>query len=152
MAVETNQTSSVFNLKTPYLLQGITTDPVAVTDGLTVMIKVYAAGGENRMHSHMNEDHSFIVLEGQATFHLETDENTRVVGRYEGVMLPRGANYCFENSGEGNLVMLRVGANYGDAHTGVSYPDGTAKSPSLEPYIHLEPIPAPGPGFAADAS
>ena len=84
MAIETKQASEVYDLRTPYLEQGRTTDVRARTDLMTVTVKVYAEGGENAMHHHTHEDHSFIVLEGEATFHLETDDNAKVVRRYEG--------------------------------------------------------------------
>ena len=34
-----------------------------------------------------------------------------VVGKYEGISLPRGAFYYFKSTGDTNLVLLRVGAN-----------------------------------------
>jgi hypothetical protein len=49
--------AQTFNLTTPYLQQGITSDERARSDLLTVLIKVYASGGENRMHAHVYEDH-----------------------------------------------------------------------------------------------
>ena len=124
MAVETKQEATVFDLRTPYLDQGRTTDLRAKTELMTIIAKVYAEGGENGMHNHPHEDHSFIVLEGEATFHLETDENTRVVRRYEGVMLPKGANYWFQSTGDQNLVMVRVGARYPGTQPGRLTPDG----------------------------
>ena len=124
MAVETKQAASVYNLRTPYLAQGRTTDVRARTDLMTITAKVYAEGGENAMHHHPHEDHSFIVLEGEATFHIELDENTKVVSRYEGVMLPKGVNYWFQSTGGQNLVMIRVGASYPGEKRGRLTPDG----------------------------
>lgn len=118
MAVETTPKAQVFDLRTPYLDQGRNTDMKARTDRMTLAMKVYAEGGENNMHHHPEEDHSFVVLEGQATFHLDSDDNVTIVGPNEGVMLPRGANYWFQSSGEQNLVMIRVGAITGAGHTG----------------------------------
>ena len=124
MAVETKQAAHVFDLRTPYLEQGRTTDVRARTDLMTVTMKVYAEGGENAMHNHPHEDHSFIVLEGEATFHIETDENTKVVTRYEGVMLPKNVNYWFQSTGRQNLVMIRVGASYPGEKRGRLTPEG----------------------------
>jgi len=112
MVTTTKSGTQVFDLRTPYLDQGRTTDVRAKTDLMTVTVKVYAEGGENAMHCHPYEDHTFIVIEGQATFHLDTDDNARVVNKYEGVMLPKGAFYWFESSGDQNLVMIRAGANH----------------------------------------
>ena len=147
MAVETRQASSVFNLRTPYLEQGRTTDVRAKTDLMTVTAKVYAEGGENAMHHHTHEDHAFIVLEGEATFYLESDDNAKVVRRYEGVMLPKGANYWFKSSGEGNLVMVRVGAIYPDAPHGRLTPDGRDIPGGSEENKSVERIERPGRGF-----
>ncbi len=101
----------VFDLRSPYLLQGRTTDVRTKTELMRVAVKVYAGGGENAMHAHGHEDHTFVVLEGEAEFHLGTDENAVRVGRYQGVMLPKHAPYWFEAVGDENLVMLRVGTS-----------------------------------------
>ena len=61
-------------------------------------------------HTHTEEDHVFVVLSGQATFHLDQEENVFVVNQFEGAFLPAGAFYWFENTGQGNLVMVRCGA------------------------------------------
>lgn len=124
MAIQTKQASEVYNLRTPYLEQGRTTDVKARTELMTITAKVYAEGGENAMHNHPNQDHSFIVLEGEATFYLESDDNAKVVRRYEGVLLPRGANYWFKSTGDQNLVMVRVGVDYPDQVRGRLTPDG----------------------------
>jgi mannose-6-phosphate isomerase-like protein (cupin superfamily) len=101
--------AQVFSLKTPLLSDGRTNQSLAETDLLKLRIKVYAEGGENGLHAHHDEDHSFVILQGQATFHDE-DDNTTVVNKYEGIMLPRGAFYWFQSTGDENLVLLRVGA------------------------------------------
>ena len=139
--------AQVFNLTTPHLLQGITSDERARSELLTVLIKVYASGGENRMHAHVREDHSFIVLEGEATFHLDDEDNVRVLKPYEGVMLPKGTYYRFESSGDGNLVMLRVGASPPGAPKQAIYPEGGDKSRDQEPYGRLERVEASGRQF-----
>jgi len=139
--------AQIFNLTTPYLLQGITSDERARTELLTVLIKVYASGGENRLHAHVHEDHSFIVLEGEATFHFDGEDNTRVLKPYEGVMLPKGTYYRFESTGQGNLVMLRIGASQPGAPKQAVYPEGGAMSRDQEPYGRLERIEASGRQF-----
>lgn len=110
MVATKETTAQVFNLRTPYLQQGRTTDVRAKTDTFTVTAKVYAEGGENAMHTHPNEDHTFVILEGQATFHLGSDDNVTVLNKYDGVLLPAGSFYWFESSGNQNLVMVRCGA------------------------------------------
>ena len=55
----------LFSLKTPYMQQGRVTQLVAETPNIWIHTKVDAEGGENEVHKHLNEDHAFIVLEGQ---------------------------------------------------------------------------------------
>lgn len=99
----------IFSLRdTPLLEQGTIYDPLATAENLWVNLKVYASGGENALHSHAGEDHAFIILQGKATFTFD-EGRTQVVGKYEGVMLPKNAKYKFEADEEENLVMLRVG-------------------------------------------
>src|SRR5437879_2530653 len=141
MAVAITTEAQVFDIRTPYLQQGITSEYRAQTDMLTVLIKVYAEGGENRMHAHTYEDHSFVVLEGEATFYLGSDDNVRVVRPYEGVMIPKGTSYRFQSSGGQNLVMLRVGAQPPGSPKEATYPDGQKKSAATEPWGKLERIP-----------
>ena len=147
MAVETKQAAEVFDMKTPYLVQGRTTDLRARTELMTIIMKVYAEGGENGMHNHPHEDHSFMVLEGEATFHIETDDNVKVVHRYEGIMLPRHTNYWFEASGGENLVMIRVGAVYPGSKHGRLTPDGRDIPGDSAENKTVERIERPGPGF-----
>jgi mannose-6-phosphate isomerase-like protein (cupin superfamily) len=138
-----------FDIRTPYLEQGITTDFRARTDVLGVTIKVYASGGENNLHAHVHEDHSFIVMEGSARFYIGLSEEQRIVGPYEGVMLPKGTYYRFESIGPENLVMLRVGAQPAGVLPEAAYPDGQGKSTDAEPWSHRVRIERPGPGFGA---
>jgi mannose-6-phosphate isomerase-like protein (cupin superfamily) len=147
VAIETKRGAEVYNLKTPYLDQGRTTDVRARTDLMTVTMKVYAEGGENGMHNHPHEDHSFIVLEGEATFHIERDDNEKTVGRYEGIMLPKGVNYWFQSSGDVNLVMIRVGASYPGEKHGRLTPDGQDIPGDSEANKTVDRIERPGRGF-----
>lgn len=147
MATTTTPVAQVYDMRTPYLKQGRTTDMRAKTDLMTVMVKVYAEGGENTLHYHSTEDHTFFVLEGQATFHLGEYENTKVVNLHEGVMLPRGARYCFESSGGGNLVMIRVGATPPGPRNERMAPDGHAMPGDSLENKSVERIEKPGKQF-----
>jgi mannose-6-phosphate isomerase-like protein (cupin superfamily) len=99
-----------FALKGQLLAQGRTMDLLAKTDLLAAHLKVYAAGGENAIHTHSQEDHMFVILAGEATFRLGESEEIRVLRKYEGIMIPSGSYYWFLSSGDENLVLLRVGA------------------------------------------
>lgn len=110
-----------FKVTAPLVSRGVVHSDTILTERLSVLLKVYAEGGENTHHAHPNEDHAFVVLDGQATFRLPRDPKGDpddveevVLGVNDGIMLPRNTYYSFENSGDGNLAMLRVGASTND--------------------------------------
>ncbi len=107
-----------YSMKVPLLISGRTNEVLARTATTEVRAKVYAEGGENGLHGHLDEDHTFFVLDGHATFYGPDDQST-VVGRYEGIMIPAGAFYRFQSTGDTNLVLLRFGAE-------VPAPEGTS--------------------------
>ena len=111
MAPTTATTAQPFSLRIERLSAGKSEALLAQADELEMRIKVYAEGGENTLHAHLDHDHAFVVLDGQATFY-DRDETETVVGKYQGIMLPRGTHYHFCNSGEGNLVLLRAGGGH----------------------------------------
>ncbi len=139
--------AEVFSLKTPYLSAGRTTEFVARTDLMSVAIKVYSEGGENALHTHLHEDHAFIVLEGEATFY-DRQGNETVVRKYQGISLPRGVFYWFKSTGDTNLVLLRVGANDTSwkGETRID-PEGKALPGHSEANKHIEGVPIPGKFF-----
>ncbi|MGE5539422.1 MAG: cupin domain-containing protein [Gemmatimonas sp.] len=100
---------SFYRMRARRLSQGSTEEPLAVGKHLWLKIKVYGKGGENKLHSHTNQEHSFLVLEGKACFHGPRGEK-RTLGRNEGIMLPAGSYYWFESVGKEPLVLLRAGA------------------------------------------
>ncbi|OLT59547.1 cupin domain-containing protein [Moorena bouillonii] len=106
-----NQTPEpqVFQLKTKLLSKGRSDYTLAKTDLMSVRIKCYAQGGENVLHSHPGEDHTFIVLAGQAKF-FGKDGEVGTFSRNQGILLPRGTFYKFQSCGDEPLVLLRVGA------------------------------------------
>ena len=101
--------AQLFSLKTPYMQQGRVTQLVAETPNMWIHTKVNAEGGENEIHTHLDEDHSFIVLEGEMSVFDEKGNEIRVKP-YQGILLPKGAYYRYLNTGAGNLVVLRIGA------------------------------------------
>jgi mannose-6-phosphate isomerase-like protein (cupin superfamily) len=122
---------TTYDMRVPLLTSGRTNEVLARTDTVEVRAKVYAEGGENALHTHLDEDHTFFVLDGQATFY-GPDGETAVVGRHEGIMIPAGAFYRFESTGDTNLVLLRFGAD-------VEAPEGTT-----EPRVGIDGLPLPG--------
>jgi len=116
---------------------------------MSLTLKVYAEGGENAMHYHLNEEHAFIILQGEATFHLDTDENAHVVHQWEGVFLPRGAHYYFQSSGNENLVLLRVGAPGRGDGDGRRDPQGGLLEGHSGANKHIDGVPIAGKFFGA---
>ncbi|MDN8617517.1 cupin domain-containing protein [Variovorax ginsengisoli] len=100
---------SFFTLAAHLPTEGRTDTPVAASENMTVLVKSYASGGENELHAHPNEDHAFIVLQGEATFYGPKNE-TKSLRKHGGVMLPHGVFYRFQSTGSDPLVMIRVGS------------------------------------------
>lgn len=101
---------SRFRLRAQLLDAGSESRVLGETPNLQMKIRVYAANeGENAMHAHYNQDHSFIVLQGAARFYGPRGE-VWDLGRNEGILLPEGTYYCFENAGADPLVVIRVAA------------------------------------------
>ena len=107
--MENGESPQLFRLKTQLLSKGRSDFTLANTDLMSIRIKCYAQGGENSLHTHPAEDHAFIVLDGAARF-VGKDGAIGVLGKNQGIMLPRGVYYRFESCGETPLVLLRVGA------------------------------------------
>lgn len=104
---------SFFRMRAQLLDAGNTETPLAIGDHLWLKIKVYAKGGENQIHAHPYQDHSFIVLAGRARFHGPEGER-RELGPNDGIFLPKGAYYRFETISEEPMVLLRIGATVAD--------------------------------------
>jgi mannose-6-phosphate isomerase-like protein (cupin superfamily) len=98
-----------FHLRAQLPRQGRTDTPMAATDRMWVVLKTYASDGENELHAHPNEDHVFLVLQGEADFYGPKGELKRV-RQHDGILLPRGTFYWFKAVGEEPLVMARIGA------------------------------------------
>jgi mannose-6-phosphate isomerase-like protein (cupin superfamily) len=98
-----------FSLRTPYMKQGRITQLVAETENMWIHTKINYEGGENEIHCHLDEDHSFIVLEGQMSV-FDEKGNEQKIEKYQGIMIPKGAYYRYLNTGPDNLVVIRIGA------------------------------------------
>ena len=115
----------LFRMRSQLLNQGNTELPLAVGDNLWLKIKVYAQGGENHLHAHPYQDHSFIVLDGKACFHGPRGEK-KTLRANDGIFLPAGSYYWFEQIGKDPLVVLRLGACKPGGHPDTRVmPDGS---------------------------
>lgn len=120
-----------FKLRAQMLEQGRTNTPLCKTDNMWSMLKVYASGGENGLHTHTREDHMFVVMQGSARFYGPNGEE-HDCATHEGVLLPAGAYYWFNATSEEPLVLLRIGCKAGES-------DGTNTDDRLN--IKGEPMP-----------
>ncbi len=140
---ETKPRTQKFSLRTPYMKQGRVTQLVAETENLWLHTKINYEGGENEIHTHLDEDHSFIVLEGQMSVFDEKGGEIKVE-KYQGVMIPKGAYYRYLNTGPENLVVLRIGAGIkGKPQGGVEMrvrPDGKPLLANSEENKTVTPI------------
>ena len=98
-----------FKMEALLPVQGRENILMAKAGGMEVVLKTYAKAGENELHAHLTEDHTFIVLQGKAEFYGPSNE-IRAIGANEGVLLPRGTFYWFRSCGDDPLVMARIGA------------------------------------------
>jgi mannose-6-phosphate isomerase-like protein (cupin superfamily) len=100
---------TVFAVRAQLLDQGRTDTVLAASEDLTLRLKVYASGGENELHAHTGEDHTFIILQGSARFFGPEGEEIDL-SQYQGILLPKGAYYRFYATSKEPLVMIRVGS------------------------------------------
>lgn len=100
-----------FSLKIPLLSGGMSRDLLCSGENSTFRIHCYSTGmGEKHgYHAHIEEEHLFVVLQGQAVF-AGLDGKLPVIGRNQGIWLPKGCFYEFHNPGPDSLVVLRFGA------------------------------------------
>lgn len=99
-----------FHLRAKLPKEGRTNQVLGATRYMNVVLKTYASGGENELHAHTNEDHVFVVMQGQAVFYGPRGE-TREVAKNDCVLLPANAFYWFHAKEDAEpLVMLRIGA------------------------------------------
>lgn len=100
----------ILSLRTQLVSQGHTRVLLAETDNSTFRIHCYGPkSGENGLHAHTDEDHVFVVLQGEAQFY-DLNGPLPVLRKHQALMLPKGCFYSFSNDGDGPLVMLRFGA------------------------------------------
>ena len=113
MATENKTAAKVFTFLNDVILAGTGDILLPGSDRLSGVIKRYSVGGENRMHTHPSEDHTFYILQGQGSFRFEKDENIVIANQYDAVHLPAGTDYWFESTGEEKLIILRTGTEPG---------------------------------------
>ena len=105
-----NVAPQIISLRTQLVSEGHTRDLLAETDISTFRIHCYGPkGGENGLHAHTDEDHIFVVLQGEAQF-FDLNGPLPVLRKHQALALPKGCFYSFSNESTEPLVMLRFGA------------------------------------------
>lgn len=100
----------ILSLRTQLVSEGHTRVLLAETDNCTFRVHCYAPkGGENGLHAHTDEDHIFVILQGEAQFY-DLNGPLPVLKKNQALMLPKGSFYSFENSGTDALILIRFGA------------------------------------------
>lgn len=101
--------ASTFKIKTLCLTGGRSHTPLAKTETATIGLNYYTPGRKNTLHTHPGEDHSFVVLDGEATFY-DKEGKASILKKGEGIMLPEGWYYWFQSTGDKPLALLRFSA------------------------------------------
>ena len=109
-----------YKLRVPLVKQGRTVDAPLSEENMWIKVKSYASGGENALHMHPYQDHSFILLQGAAKFYGPRGEE-RVLNKYDAIFLPAGSFYRFEAMSDENLILLRIGTLTGERSDNPTY-------------------------------
>jgi mannose-6-phosphate isomerase-like protein (cupin superfamily) len=102
--------AQVFRYESREIDRGKSTTWLCRSDILSGMVQVVKDGGETNLHAHPNNDGFWMVLSGRARFYGEGDVLLADLGKFEGILIPRGFQYWFESASEEPLEILRVGA------------------------------------------
>ena len=116
-----NKEAVVFKYEKPELTPGKPKKIInlARSDILRATAQLVTEGGENMLHRHKGDDGFFMVMEGRCRFLGEGGKVIADLGKYEGVLIPRGLVYSFESLGDEPMEILRVGAQDPAAETGI---------------------------------
>ena len=78
------------------------------SDIIRGVVQIWKKGGENNLHYHAGTDSLWMVLRGKARFYGPGDKLIGEFGPHDGVIMPRGARYWFENAEDQDLEILQV--------------------------------------------
>lgn len=81
---------------------------LAQSDLIRGRVQIVREGGENNLHSHRGMDGFWFVLAGRVKFYGPGDVLIGEFGKHEGILVPRGAEYWFESSGDDELEILQM--------------------------------------------
>jgi mannose-6-phosphate isomerase-like protein (cupin superfamily) len=78
------------------------------TERMRALVQIVRDGGENNLHYHTNSDTTWMVMKGRVRFYGLGDTLIGEYGPGEGIMIPGGARYWFEKSGDETLEILQI--------------------------------------------
>ncbi len=88
---------------------------------------------QDDMHYHENDDHIFMVLEGECT--VRTPESEHVLKQFDTVLLESGKPYQLCNTGNGRLLLLGAGNAGADGKPRSRVPRKASQMPLSKPII-----------------
>lgn len=135
--------AQTFEVKTPLLTGGRSIMPLARTGMMSVGLNYYSPGRKNSLHTHPGEDHAFVVLDGEVTFY-DKNNNSTVLRKGQGIMLPEGWYYWFENSGGKPLALLRFSAWKQKGNVARVETSGRARKDDATEYEYVDGTPVEG--------
>ncbi len=80
------------------------------TPNVRVQVQIVSEGGENNLHYHVNSDGVWMVLKGECKFYGPGDKLIGDLKEMDGIVLPGGARYWFETTGDVPLEILHITA------------------------------------------
>jgi mannose-6-phosphate isomerase-like protein (cupin superfamily) len=101
------QPYTTFDVGTTQVVRGHS-QAVARSGMMTVLVHRWATGGEVELHTHPFQDATWTVMEGRVKFYGEKDNVLADLGPHQGIFIPGGTYYWFENVSDVELVMTRV--------------------------------------------
>jgi mannose-6-phosphate isomerase-like protein (cupin superfamily) len=101
------QPFTVYDVDTTEVVRGHT-QSVARSPMMTVLVHRWATGGEVALHTHPFQDAAWTVLQGRVKFYGENDNLLGDLGPHQGIFIPGGTYYWFENTSDEELVMTRI--------------------------------------------
>jgi mannose-6-phosphate isomerase-like protein (cupin superfamily) len=137
----------IISLRTQLVSKGHTKRLLAKTDMMTFHVHCYSPkGGENGLHAHIEEDHIFVCLQGEAQF-TGLKGPLPPLKKNQALFLPKGCFYSFSNETDAPLIMIRFGASpkgYGSSRLD---PTGRPIPGRGKQHGAVEPVPIDGAFF-----
>lgn len=88
---------------------------------------------QDDMHYHENDDHIFMVLEGECTVRTPTREH--VLKQFDTILLESGEPYQLCNTGEGRLLLFGAGNAGADGKPRTRVPRRPSHIPLTDPIV-----------------